>query len=163
MPRQRAAMPAYRYHISGQARVTLDGQDFYLGEYDSPESQVRYYALLAEYTANGKRAPRGETRLDNAPIIVQCVTAEFREHIKTKYANNPKELARFKDLCGTLEYEYSDLPASEFRPRKLAEVRDLFVASGNCRKYVNRQTRNVIQIFRHAVSRELIDLVPVDI
>jgi integrase len=156
MPRNRASMPAYRYHISGQARVTLDGKDFYLGEFDSPESKARYFALLAEYNENGKRAPEVDQHLSDAPITVQCVTAEFREHIKTKYASNPKEKNRFENLCSTLEYDYGDLPAEKFGPRKLAELRDLFVTGGNCRRYANRQTRNVIQIFRHAVSRELI-------
>ncbi len=37
-------------------------------------------------------------------------------------------------------------------------MRALFVAGGNCRRYANRQTRNVILIFRHAVARELVDV-----
>jgi integrase len=56
-----------------------------------------------------------------------------------------------------LEDEYADLPADQFGPIRLAELRDLFVASGNSRKYANRQTNAIINIFRHAVSRELID------
>jgi len=57
MPRQKSDAPAYRYHISGQARVTLEDKDFLLGEYDSPQSKAKYYALLAQYNANGKKAP----------------------------------------------------------------------------------------------------------
>jgi hypothetical protein len=30
------------------------------------------------------------------------------------------------------------------------------VVDGNCRKYVNQQTRNVVRIFKHSVSRELV-------
>ncbi len=58
MARQRIDAPAYRYHISGQARVTLAGKDFFLGKFGSPESKAKYYALLAEYNANGKRVPQ---------------------------------------------------------------------------------------------------------
>ncbi len=157
MPRPKAHAPGYRYHVSGQAVVTFCGKNFYLGEYDSPQSRAKYFALLAEYHKNGCTSPPlKETHQADQPITVRCVTAEFREHIKQKYANNPQETNRFQNLCTTLEDEYGELPAQEFGPRRLAEMRDLFVASGNCRNYANRQTRNVVQIFRFAVSRELI-------
>ena len=57
MPRPRSSMPAYRFHVSGQAVVTLAGKDFYLGPHDSPESRARYFELVQEYNANGKIAP----------------------------------------------------------------------------------------------------------
>ena len=57
MPRPRIEQPKYSYHISGQARVTLDDRTIFSGEYDSVESRARYYALLAQYNANGKRLP----------------------------------------------------------------------------------------------------------
>jgi hypothetical protein len=42
-------VPSYRHHkASGQARVTIDGADHYLGVYDSPESKERYRKVLAE-------------------------------------------------------------------------------------------------------------------
>ncbi len=157
MPRKKSNAPGYRYHVSGQAVVTFCGRNFYLGPHDSPKSWAKYYAPLAEYNASGRtEPPAADSHQAEQPITVRCVTGEFREHIKTKYATNPQEANRFENLCTTLEYEYGDDPATEFGPRKLAEIRDLFVASGNCRKYTNRQTRNVIQIFRHAISRELI-------
>jgi integrase len=150
-------MPAYRYHVSGQAVVTLAGKDFYLGIHDSPESRARYFALLSQYNANGKRAPEAESHQAEQPITVRCVAGEYREHAVTKYAANPQELNRFQNLCTTLEDEHGDEPAADFGPRKLAALRELFIASGNSRTYVNRQTRNIVLIFRHAVSRELID------
>jgi hypothetical protein len=57
MPRPKKVIPDYQSHISGQARVYLDGRYYYLGSYDSPESKARYAALLATYTANGQRMP----------------------------------------------------------------------------------------------------------
>lgn len=159
MPRPKSSQPAYRYHVSGQARVDLDGRTFYLGPHGSKESWARYHALLAEYNANGQSMPADvPTHQVDAPITVRCVTGEFRQLIETKYANCRQQESRFKSLCTLLEDEYGDLPADEFGPRKLADVRDLFVASGNCRRYVNEQTRAVVTIFRHAVSRELVDV-----
>ena len=55
-------MPAYRFHVSGQAVVTLAGKDFCLGQHDSPESRSRYFALLAEYNANGMNARQSEAK-----------------------------------------------------------------------------------------------------
>lgn len=155
MPRPRKLMPDYRRHISGQARVTILGKDYLLGEYDSPESRSRYLALLAEYNETGTHPEQPQQQLD-LPVTVRCVTAEFRNHAETKYAGNKSERDRFNSLCTLLDDEYGDEPAADFGPRKLAEIRDLFVVSGNNRDTVNKQTRAVVRIFKHAVSRELI-------
>jgi integrase len=159
MPRQKSDAPAYRYHISGQGRVTLDGRDFLLGEFDSPQSKAKYYALLAEYNANGKKMPDDTPlRHADAAVTVRCVTAEFRQHADIKYANNQPHRRNFRNLCDLLDSEYGDLPAEDFGPRRLFALRELFVASGNNRRYANSQTRAVCSIFKHAISRELIDV-----
>lgn len=81
MPRQKSGAPTYRYHISGQGRVALGGWDFLLGEFDSPQSKAKYYALLAVYNANGKKMPDDAAlRHADAPVTAGCVTAEFREY-----------------------------------------------------------------------------------
>ena len=50
--------PSYRLHKpSGQAVVTLDGRDIYLGRYGSPESRAEFDRLLAEWLSNGRRLP----------------------------------------------------------------------------------------------------------
>ena len=49
----RSTVANYRYHVSGQARVSIANQDFYLGKYGSPESLGRYHSLLAEYAETG--------------------------------------------------------------------------------------------------------------
>ncbi|MGC6550210.1 MAG: site-specific integrase, partial [Rubripirellula sp.] len=53
MPRMRNAVPKYLFHISGQARVSIAGRDFYLGKYGSPESLARYHSLLATCAETG--------------------------------------------------------------------------------------------------------------
>ncbi|MCR9209712.1 MAG: site-specific integrase [bacterium] len=152
-------MPDYRYHVSGQAVVALSGKTFYLGQYDSPESRAKYFSLLQVYNEHGNSMPDDVgSRLDETEVSVRCVTAEFREHIEVKYANTPSHRKRFLSLCTLLEDEYGDEAAADFGPRRLADLRDLFVASGNNRNYVNSQTRSICQIFKHAVARELIDI-----
>jgi hypothetical protein len=71
MPRPRSSMPAYRFHISGQAVVTLGGKDFYLGAHDTPESRARYFQLVQEYNASGKQAPDAPTHQREHPRTTQ--------------------------------------------------------------------------------------------
>lgn len=157
MPRKKSEAPSYRYHVSGQAVVTLDGKNYYLGPHDSPESKARYYALLNQYHAGGLRMPE-HVETHPAVITVRVVTAEYRQYAKQRYASNPQEISRINGLCDLLEMEYGDLPADQFGPRRLDQLRETFIATGNCRTYVNRLVRIVKRIFRHAISRELVDV-----
>lgn len=155
MARPKKALPEYKYHISGQARVYIGDRYYYLGPHNSPESLAKYRKLVAHYIATGE-APSEETHQADTPITVADVTAEARQWIEGKYKEQTAQRYRMLNLCETLDDEYGDVAANEFGPRRLAEVRDLFIASGNSRKYINTQIRDVVRIFRYAVSRELI-------
>ena len=53
--------PSYRLHKpSGQAVVTLDGHDVYLGKHDTPQSRQEYDRLVAEWLANSRRWPSSD-------------------------------------------------------------------------------------------------------
>ena len=155
MVRPKSHFPVMKYHAgSGQARVWLDGKWYYLGAHGSPESQARYETLLAEYFANGKSMPEDEpTHQVDLPITVHNVAAEYERLIDQR----PK-LERYRHLCRLLVDEYGNVPAEDFGPRKLAELRDLMVASGNARPTANEYTRQIVRIFKHAVAMELIDV-----
>lgn len=160
MPRPRSQQPAYQYHISGQAKVRLTDVDFYLGKHGTPESYARYYALLAEYNANGKVAPvrdgKEQTHQAETAILVRHITADFRARVLPTYESNEAHHSRLDALCSLLDTKHGNEPASEFGPRKLEALRDGFVKKGNCRSYANDQTRKVIRIFEHGVSREIL-------
>jgi len=160
MPRPKSNQPAYQFHYSGQARVSLCGQDYYLGKHDTPESYARYYALLAEYNANGKQLPEKlPTRPENVTevsIRVRDVTADFRHRVLPRYERNSGQHTRLKNLCTLLDVKHGDESPDTFGPRKLEALRDQFIAEGNCRKYANHRTRLVVRIIKHGVSRELV-------
>lgn len=60
MPRLIQAVPKYRKHrASGQAVVTLNGQDHYLGPHGTKASSVEYDRLIAEWLAHGDRVSVG--------------------------------------------------------------------------------------------------------
>lgn len=157
MSRPKKDKPEYKYHVSGQARVYIDGRYIYLGAYDSPESWAKYRRIVGHYFATGQAPDDGTDLAGDLPLTVADVAAEARQWIKTHFANDPVQQGRFGGLCTLLEDECGDLPANDFGPRKLAELRELFIASGNARKYVNSQVNNIVRIFRYALSRELID------
>ncbi|TWT56514.1 tyrosine-type recombinase/integrase [Allorhodopirellula solitaria] len=171
MPRKRSEQPAYSYHTSGQARVRLGHEVFYLGKHGSPESYARYYSLLAEYNANGKQAPEkaedeGEAeavRLADSVVRVKHITADFRARVLPLHESNPANQSKYANLCDFLDERHGDEPAEEFGPRKLEAMRDVLIARGigkkhrpNSRPYANDQARKIIKIIEHGVSRELV-------
>ena len=51
-------VPSYRRHKpSGQAVVTLDGRDIYLGKWNTEASRQEYDRLIHEWLAGGRRLP----------------------------------------------------------------------------------------------------------
>ena len=94
--------------------------------------------------------------LDPIRTTVQQVTEEYRNRQLSKYRHNDGQYNRLSNLCDWLDDEYCDQPADEFGPRRLADLRDQFIRAGLSRRYINDQVANVVRIFRHAVSRELI-------
>lgn len=156
MPRPKSAQPAYQFHVSGQAVVRLDYQDFYLGKHGSPESYARYFALLAEYNANGMKAPQQPQRMAEVKIRVKDLVADFRHRVLPQYEHNYGQHNRFKNLLMLLEERHGAEAVDEFGPRKLEELRDQFIKDGCSRKYANTKATLVVKIFQHGVSRELV-------
>ncbi len=58
MPNSSVPIPLCRHDWpSGQAVVTLNGRDFYLGPWKSPEGQAEYDRLIAEWVPHGWQLP----------------------------------------------------------------------------------------------------------
>lgn len=54
MPRLTNSAPKYRHHPTGQAVVTIDGKDFYLGKFGTADSKAMYARLIAERSVAGR-------------------------------------------------------------------------------------------------------------
>jgi integrase len=149
MPRKRRTKPAYQLHkATGQARVRIDGRDCYLGAHGSPESKTLYQRLVREWMA----------RQDGLATTVGDVAAAWLEHADGYYRKNgarTSEYACFKAACDFLKPFAGEL-ALDFGPRKLKKVQDAMVAARLARTTINRQTSRIKQVFRWAVSEELI-------
>lgn len=193
MARPKAKAPARRYHISGQSVVNIDGRDYYLGRHDSPESIARYAVLIGIYQKHDLQMPddfdvksidelvgmlvgriASETVVSqqaNLPILVKHLTSLYREHVNGKYHNSPQDRQRHERICDILDALFGDLPANEFGPLKLNQIRDVFIKRGlrpntddgdkrmkklPSRRYVNWLVQKVVKVFVHALSKELI-------
>ena len=57
MPKSSSSrVPSYRRHKpTNQAVVTINGQDIYLGKWNTAASKAEYDRLIAEFLANGRR------------------------------------------------------------------------------------------------------------
>src|SRR3954452_4572843 len=90
MPKLTASNPKYRLHrASGQAIVTLDGRDFYLGAHGSAASRQEYDRFIGEWLAAVRRLPRrgpaGGSTVGGSDLTVVKVVAGFWKHAQTYY------------------------------------------------------------------------------
>jgi len=84
MPKLNGKVPKYRLHkVSGQAIVTLDSQDHYLGEHGSHESKAKYDRMIAEWLANGRR--NANPQADKPTLTINGIIAPYWEHAKSYY------------------------------------------------------------------------------
>jgi integrase len=169
MPRPRNSVPSIRPHSSGQARVTIEGKDYLLGKFGSPEAEEAYRRILAQWLAReGPFAPADE------PITITEVIAGYWLYAEKYYGydRDPKrgDCWNLKSTLGILRDLYGSTKAADFGPldlravqgemvrrgRKLVRQHGQLVHRGWSRKLVNQQVSRIKQIFRWAVTEELV-------
>ncbi len=157
MPRLTHQVPKYRKHrASGQAIVSIAGQDHYLGPHGTKASHLIYDRLIAEYLAAGRQVIEPE-RVQSITVVE--VLAAFWRHCKTYYVKDGKpthERAAFKRIIREARQLYGNVAASEFGPLALKAVRQGWITRGQSRKTINQNTRRLSAIFKWAASEELI-------
>lgn len=156
MPRLTESLPRYRNHkASGQAVVTLNGRDHYLGPHGSKVSRTQYDRLVGEWLANGRRS----TIASDGGITVVELLARYWQHAKAHYVKNGEptgEQAAIRAAAKPLKELYGKQPAAEFGPLSLEAVRRKMIDSGWSRGNINRSVNRVRRIFRWGVSKQLI-------
>lgn len=148
--------PSYRRHkASGQAVVTINGRDHYLGAWDSPESRIKYYRLL-EARVNGESVPAPSS----SPADITCaeLCAIYLRWATSHYVKDGEpttELPNVKRALKALRQTFPALPAREFGTSKMKAVRQQLIADGLCRSTCNRYVAILTRVFRHAAEEEL--------
>lgn len=142
MPRPKSMIPAYLLHkATGQARVRINGRDFYLGPFGSGDSRRKYGELVAQFSS-GKlidpfALPSATTiENDSCPSVAELCVA-FLDHAERYYVKEGKptdELKCFKSAMAPVIALYGRLPIKQFGPTQLKAARNVMVAKGWCRK-----------------------------
>jgi len=151
--------PSYRLHKpSGQAVVTLNGRDCYLGKFGSAESKAEYDRLIAEWLANGRRLAGPEE--PPADLTISEVLLAFWRHADAHYrtpSGGPaRELENLRDALRPLRRLYGATTARAFGPKSLKAVRTALVEEGLARTTVNARINRIRRVFKWAASEELI-------
>ncbi|WP_417737272.1 tyrosine-type recombinase/integrase [Rosistilla oblonga] len=156
MPRLTKSLPKYRKHrASGQAVVTIDGKDRYLGPHGTAVSRREYDRLVAEYLTRDRQP---EASADD--VLVKEILAAFWRHAKNWYVKDGKptsELAGYRILMRDVKALYGDRPAADFGPLAFKAVRQRWIDRGLVRTGINKNAGRLKQIFKWAAAEELID------
>ncbi len=148
--------PAYRLHKrTGQAVISLDGKDHYLGPHGFKASREAYDELISRWLANGRRLP--ETPTD--PLAVSELLIRFYRHGRQRYGNRltaGKRLSVVRSALGSVIRLFGSTRATEFGPKALMFVRGQYIEAGMARMTVNERVQVVRACFKWAVREELI-------
>jgi integrase len=160
--------PSYRLHRpSGQAVVTLNDKDIYLGRYDSQQSRAEYDRLIAEWLTSGRRLPgptAGSTAQPTAgskpDVTVNEIDIAYLRHADNYY-RKPDGRPTSEPECIRLALRplrqlYGHTFAKDFGPLALKTVRQAMIESELCRNEVNKRISKIVRAFKWAVGEELI-------
>jgi integrase len=155
MPRLSNSLPKYRRHrASGQAVVTLNGRDYYLGPHGTKASRREYDRLIGEWLENNRHpihvTPNSITIVELAARYLKFAAGYYRAH-------DPKNrtLPGVKCAIRYLLSRYETTLAVEFGPLALKALRQKMIDDGLARSYINDHIGRIVRMFRWAVGEQL--------
>ena len=159
MPRLVRRVPRFSKHrASGQAVVTLSGQDFYLGPHGTKASKLEYDRDVAEWLARGRR-PLHAADGDSGEITVVELLAAYKKHAAIYYRKNGQVTNEVKTIVAALKVVqqlYGREPANEFDPLKLQVVQQAMIRLDWCRKQINKQVARIVRAFGWGVTQKMV-------
>jgi integrase len=161
MPKLTTSVPKYRKHrASGQAIVTINGRDHYLGPHNSKASKVQYDQLVNQWLASHRNPSFGlpQEQIDE-PSLSDLMNAyrkwaiKYYRHPDGKPTGTADNIA---PLMRRLRQWYGKLPLSEFTPLAFKDVIKRLINEGLSITTVNDYIARVKHMFRWGVSEELV-------
>ena len=141
---------------SGQAVVTLNGSDVYLGPWQSKASKIEYDRVVGEWLAAGRCWPRatGFDQLTMVELIALYLRFAKEHYLKDGLPTSEQlcikaVLRHLKELYGRTRR-----PLKPVSGRALKAVRQRMIAAGLCRTTINANVGRVRRMFRWAVAEE---------
>ncbi len=154
----RTRVPKYRLHkASGQAVVTLDGRDHYLGKHGTARSKAEYRRIIAEYLAAGDVRPAAKSQLR---LTIAGLVERYLRHQQAKLSGRTAEptLGRIRLSLAHLQDMYSHTQATNFGPRALQAIRQSVIDAGLSRSVTNERIWRIKRMFRWAVAEQFVPM-----
>lgn len=92
----------------------------------------------------------------DARITVRAVTANYAANELPRYESNSGSYSRIYGCLKRMESMFGETPVDDFGPVKLRAIQTKLNETGNSRRYINDQVRDIIRIMKHGVSLELV-------
>ncbi len=165
MPKLTRKLPSYRLHkASGQAVITLNGKDMYLGVYGNTESKAEYDRIIAEWLVNHRQdiaTPPTGIAVENAAhdLTVNELFSAYWPFAIGYYVKNGQptgEVENLRDAARPMIARYGQSAASQFGPLALEAVRQAMIEQGLCRRVINGRVNRIRRIFKWGVSKQLL-------
>ncbi len=143
MARSTLHTPLLRLHKgTGQMYVNLAGRRQYLGKVGSPEVELRYNRMLAEWNHSGRQPFVSH---DDLTVIELC--ARFLQHAKIYYDRSPKELHHLRVVLRMMKQTYGDIRARDFGPHAVKTIRPVLQEHIDAiRPHVSRQVWAIVEL-----------------
>lgn len=134
MPKLQHATPKYRHHrASGQAVVTLNGVDHYLGPWNSKVSKAQYDRVVGEWLAAGRRTPLLHAE---ATVVELCAAyCRFAQGYYRKDGQPTRSIERVRIALRQLRAIYGTTLVADFGPLALQSLQQRFVRDGKGRPW----------------------------
>jgi integrase len=132
--------------------VTLNGQDIYLGKWNSKQSRAEYDRVIGEWLAAGRRLSAVSSDLTIAEL---CLA--YWQFAKGYYVKNGKPTGwqvHIKLVLRLLKERYGTTLAAEFGPLSLKAFRRQFIEAGHSRGYINKLVAIVPRMFKWGASEQ---------
>jgi integrase len=149
-------VPAYRLHKpTGQAVVTLNGRDIYLGRWNTNQSRREYDRAIGEWIARDRSL---STEGQGSRTIVELAAAYWK-FAKGYYQKNGRQTATRYGIRAALRPlldSYGHMMADVFGPLALKALQKKMIAAGQSRSYINDNIDRIRRMFKWAVSEQLV-------
>ena len=159
-------VPSYRWHASGQARVTIASKDYLLGPWNSKSSKEKYDRLVGEYISSGRSKSFGTKPPE---LSISELLVAFKAYAAQTYGVSKRgEYYHLSLAMRPLKRLYASTSAIEFGVPQWKSVRKYIEDGKNgavakpgqkprpvtipSRRYVNGVMQRVTRIFRWAAG-----------
>lgn len=160
MPKLTNRLPKYRLHkASGQAIVTLNGFDHYLGDYGTEESKQAYQRKVSEWLASCKLGAE-KPAAAGADFTIDEIFIRFWAHVKNYYVKDGQptgEQHALRSALTPLVNLYGPTRAAEFGPLQLKAVRESMIKTKLSRRLINQRINRVRRMFKWAVENAFLN------